>query len=69
MLAEAGAPIIIASQVHTLYVVASFSFAQDATEARPEAAFHRQNWTRDWVFRPEVCLGPALRSLAPPFLG
>ena len=26
----------------------------------------RQAKARDWVFTPEVCLGPAFRSLAPP---
>jgi hypothetical protein len=28
----------------------------------------RQATPRDWVFTPEVCLGPALHSLAPPAL-
>ena len=28
----------------------------------------RQGRPRDWVFTPEVCLGPAFRSLAPPIL-
>lgn len=28
----------------------------------------RQATPRDWVFTPEVCLGPAFRSLAPPAL-
>ena len=29
---------------------------------------NRQAKSRDWVFTPEVCLGPAFRSLAPPSL-
>ena len=28
----------------------------------------RQARPRDWVFTPEVCLGPAFRSLAPPLV-
>jgi hypothetical protein len=50
-------------------LLAPLSLALDATEGQPEAAFFRQSGTHDWVFTPEVCLGPAFRSLAPPFLG
>ena len=35
---------------------------------QPIAAITRQATPRDWVFTPEVCLGPAFRSLAPPVL-
>ena len=34
----------------------------------PETAIFRQPPEREWVFTPEVCLGPALRSHAPPFV-
>ena len=34
----------------------------------PEAAISRQTPERAWVFTPEVCLGPALRSHAPPVI-
>ena len=33
-----------------------------------DAIITRQATPRDWVFTPEVCLGPAFRSLAPPAL-
>ena len=41
----------------------------DATATQPQAAFDRQAHSREWTFTPEVCLGPAFRSLAPPFVG
>lgn len=36
--------------------------------APPQAAPARQPDSSDWVFTPEVSLGPAFRSLAPPVL-
>ena len=36
------------------------------TLSLPETAAPRQPPERDWVFTPEVCLGPAHRSHAPP---
>ena len=39
----------------------------EAREGRPAASF-RQAKPRDWVFTPEVSLGPAFRSHAPPFI-
>ena len=66
MLAGADAPTVIAPQFHTLYLLAPISLALDTTETQPKAAFFRQSRTRDWTFTPEVCLGPAFRSLAPP---
>lgn len=41
--------------------------AQTAASVLPEAPFSRQPPDRGWVFTPEVSLGPAFRSLAPPF--
>ena len=67
MLAGADAPPLVAPQPHTLYLLAPISLALDATEEQPDAPFTRQARTRDWVFTPLVCLGPAFRSLAPPF--
>ena len=69
MLAAADAPTLVAPQLHTLYLLPSMALALNATEVQPKAPFSRQAWTRDWVFTPEVCLGPAFRSLAPPFIG
>ena len=69
MLAGGDAPSLTAFQTHTLYLLPSVALALDATETRPQAAFGRQAHSREWTFTPEVCLGPAFRSLAPPFVG
>jgi len=45
-----------------------FEPAVEATQTHLVAAFSRQARPRDWVFTPEVSLGPAHRSHAPPFL-
>ena len=68
MLAGGDAPALTAFQPHTLYLLSPVVLALDATEVQPKASFSRQVRTRDWVFTPEVCLGPAFRSLAPPSL-
>lgn len=68
MLAGGDAPTLVAPQLHTLYLLAPMTIALDAAEVQLKARFSRQAWTRDWVFTPEVCLGPAFRSLAPPLL-
>ena len=68
MQAGGNAPTLVAPQLHTLYLLAPISLALDATEIQPDAPFSRQAWTRDWVFTPEVCTGPANRSHAPPLL-
>jgi hypothetical protein len=50
---------------HVLYTLAPV--AQELVAApEPDMAFPRQAWRRDWVFTPEVSLGPAFRSHAPP---
>ena len=40
--------------------------AQALTPVEPETSPPRQAKNREWVFTPEVCLGPAHRSHAPP---
>lgn len=53
---------------HTLslaYLLPSFSFEAALLPAQSSSHF-RQAPERKWVFTPEVCLGPAFRSLAPP---
>jgi hypothetical protein len=40
--------------------------ARELATRAPANQFNRQARRRDWVFTPEVCLGPAFRSLAPP---
>lgn len=39
-----------------------------AADAAAPSEFFRQHKRQDWVSTPEVCLGPAFRSLAPPVL-
>jgi hypothetical protein len=50
-----------------LYTLPVFGLTLDSTDAAFDESF-RQPKPRDWVFTPEVCLGPAFRSLAPPSL-
>lgn len=40
--------------------------AQALTVVQPEAPISRQTQHREFIFTPEVCLGPAFRSHAPP---
>ena len=42
------------------------SLAQTLTFVHPEVPVLRQPPSREWVFTPKVCLGPAFRSHAPP---
>ena len=69
MLAGGDSLTLTAFQTHTLYLLAPVALALDATETQQDAAFSRQAHSREWTFTPEVCLGPAFRSLAPPFVG
>ncbi len=62
---HASSPLII-PEFSVLYTLAPL--ALDVTAIEPVALFSRDARTRDWVFTPEVCLGPAFRSLAPPVL-
>lgn len=59
---------LTAPQLPVLYTLAPFALAFDATATEWAAPFTRQAGRDDWVFTPEVCLGPAFRSHAPPFL-
>jgi len=68
LLAGGDAPTLVAPQPHTLYLLVPFALALEVTATEPEALFSRQANHSDWVFRPEVSLGPAFRSLAPPFV-
>jgi hypothetical protein len=55
-------------QFHLLYTLAPAALALDAMATEWAASFSRQARPRDWPFTPEVSLGPAHRSHAPPFL-
>jgi hypothetical protein len=58
---------LVTPQFSILYTLAPFTLVMDATTIEPLALFSRQTRLREWVFTPEVCLGPAFRSHAPPF--
>lgn len=69
MLVGNDVPPLVVPPLHTLYLLAPNSLVLAASESQPNASFSRQTHSRDWVFTPLVCLGPAFRSLAPPFVG
>jgi hypothetical protein len=52
---------------HVLYVLPVGVAALNAGLDQPTASVFRQDRLGDWVFTPEVSLGPACRSHAPPF--
>ncbi len=54
-------------QLFPLYDLAPFKLPLDVMTSEAVARFSRQAGPPDWVFTPEVCLGPAFRSHAPPF--
>lgn len=53
----------------SLYTLALFAIVLETTATAPSATIFRPAEKHNWVFTPEVFLGPALRSLAPPALG
>ncbi len=66
-LVGSGATPLVAPQLSLLYILAPSAWTLVATDIEAAAFFSRQARLREWVFTPEVCLGPAFRSLAPPF--
>lgn len=65
MLSGADAPTIAPPEFHTLYLLSALVFSLEDT-ASEMAGESRQAHPSDWIFTPEVSLGPAFRSLAPP---
>ena len=65
-LVNGGSLTLVQPELPVLYLLAPL--APDLTPTEPAISFFRQVQTRDWVFTPEVFLGPAFRSHAPPFL-
>ena len=63
-----GSAVLVQPEFPQLYTLAPFALSLDVTATEPTACFFRQAKTLDWVFTPEVSLGPAHRSHAPPFL-
>jgi hypothetical protein len=68
-LASDGVPALVVPEFFVLHLLTPHMLALDVTATAPEALFSRQANHRDWVLTPEVSLGPAFRSLAPPFIG
>jgi hypothetical protein len=68
VLPNGNALTLVHPEFHQLYTLLPFALTLDMTVTEPEASFSRQAQPRDWVFTPEVCLGPAFRSHAPPLL-
>ena len=63
-----NAPVLVPPDPHLLCLLPPFVALYDSLPAQPQTSLLRQSWRRDWVFTPEVSLGPAFRSLAPPFV-
>lgn len=59
---------LIAPTLPLLYTLPLVALALDLRLDQPTASIFRQARLRDWVFTPEVSLGPAFRSHAPPSL-
>ena len=67
-LVGSGATGLVQPDFHLLYTLAPLALTLDMATAEPTGSSSRQAKAREWVFTPKVCLGPAFRSLAPPFL-
>lgn len=61
-----NAPILVQPEPHLLYVLPPLVALLESALDEPRTSLLRQAWRRDWVFTPEVYLGPAFRSHAPP---
>ena len=60
--------LLVAPEFPLLYTLAPTALTSDATALEPTASFSRQADRRDRLLMPEVFLGAAFRSLAPPVL-
>jgi len=65
-LISGDAPTLVVPHFSVLYFLTPCALALEAAAPEAEAIFSRQANHSNWVFRPEVSLGPAFRSLAPP---
>ncbi len=60
-------PVVIANSISPqVFVFCLLNAGRERTISAPNCEAARQARPRDWVLTPEVCLGPAHRSLAPP---
>ncbi len=67
-LTGSGTSPLVAPQFAVLYTLAPLALTLDAADIELAASFSREARLREWVFTPEVSLGPAFRSHAPPVL-
>jgi hypothetical protein len=67
-LTSGGTPALIAPQFPVLYTLAALATELDVADVKQTASSSTQSRYYEWVFTPEVCLGPAFRSHAPPSL-
>ena len=66
MLTAGDAPVVVVPEFFVVYFLTPSALALEATATAQGASFSRQASHRDWALTPEVSLGPAFRSLAPP---
>ncbi len=67
VLLHTAKPVIIANSIpHQVFLICPLNSADEHALAPSNCEPVRQARTRNWVFTPAVCLGPAHRSLAPP---
>jgi len=59
-------PALVSPQPHLVYTLTPLVLTLELNVSEPATCSRRQAQLRDWVFTPEVCLGPAHRSHAPP---
>jgi hypothetical protein len=64
-----GSPTLVVPEFSPIYLLPSDPVSLEAAESQLNLLFTRQANQSDRVFTPEVSLGPAFRSLAPPLLG
>ena len=64
---EVRAPAIFNPLTYVLVLVhsAEFKLSSETDFGSERSYFHAEHW-REWTSTPEVCLGPAIHSLAPP---
>jgi hypothetical protein len=65
---NAAVLLVVTPEFSLLYTLAPTALTLDATAIEPAVSFSRDARWRERVFTPEVYLGPAFRSLAPPLL-
>jgi len=68
VLPDSNALTLVHPEFHQLDTLLLVALALDVAVTDSSTPMFRQASRRDWVFTPEVCLGPAFRSHAPPVL-